>query len=175
MREKKDYRQLKAFAKLLVMIMIGVLVAEVGSCARAHAAVITGEKHLAGGSYWIEQYVKATGHSPYTEDIELLAEVMYHENFCNGQEAMELTGSVVINRVKHPEYPDSIKSVLYERGQYSTTGKFFTRELPKVCYDIALDLIIGGSKAPDNCIYQAQFFQGSAIYKLIKGEYFCYE
>ena len=175
MRDERDIKQLLAFVKLLTLIMIGVLVAEMGSCMRAHAAVITGEKHLAGGSYWIEQYVKATGHSPYTEDIELLAEVMYHENFCNGQEAMELTGSVVINRVKHPEYPDSIKSVLYERGQYSTTGKFFTRELPKVCYDIALDLIIGGSKAPDAVVYQAMFRQGSRIYKKINTDYFCYE
>ena len=65
------------------------------------------------------------------EDRELLAQVMYWENYCNGEEAMLLTGSVVLNRRDHCSWcPDTIKGVLYQKGQYSTTSKFFTKEIP---------------------------------------------
>lgn len=109
-------------------------------------------------------------------DRELLAQVMYWENYNNGEEAMLLTGSVVLNRRDYCEWcPDTIEGVLYQKGQYSTTGKFYTKEIPAEVYDLAEKLLRGGSVAPENVIYQAMFTQGSGVYKKVGTDYFCYE
>lgn len=109
-------------------------------------------------------------------DRELLAQVMYWENYSNGEEAMLLTGSVVLNRRDYCEWcPDTIEGVLYQKGQYSTTGKFYTKEIPAEVYDLAEKLLRGGSVAPENVIYQAMFTQGSGVYKKVGTDYFCYE
>lgn len=177
MKESKDIRQLKALVKLLVLVMIGVLVAEIGSCARsAHAATISGETQLAGASLIRQKIINTGAKLPEVEDMQLLAEVMYHENYCNGYEVMLYTGSVVLNRVKHEWFPDTIKGVLYQKGQYATTHKFFTKEIPAEVYDIALHLLLCGSQAPDNVIFQSTHKEfGHGVWKCIKGEYFNYE
>ena len=118
-------------------------------------------------------------------DLRLLAEVMYHENGMNGRECMYLTGAVVINRVKHKRYPNTIKEVLYQKGQYATTGKFFTKTIPTEVYEIARELLLYRAyDVPKNVIFQSMHpYLGSGIYKSIPSsyaptkdiEYFCYE
>lgn len=119
----------------------------------------------------------------YTEeDLSLLAEVMYHENYSTGRtweercECMLLTGSVVLNRRDHCSWcPDTIKGVLYQDGQYATTGKFFTVDIPESVYGLAKQLLEEGSIAPEGVVFQSMHIQGSSIYKVIEGEYFCWE
>lgn len=109
-------------------------------------------------------------------DRELLAQVMYWENYDNGVEAMLLTGSVVLNRVKSGEWGgDTIKKVIYAKGQYSTTGYFYTKTIPDEVYSLAEKLLTEGSMAPENVVYQAMFKQGSGVYKQVGTDYFCYE
>lgn len=111
------------------------------------------------------------------EDIKLLAEVIYYENWTTDpeKESAWLTGVVVLNRVKSKDWPDTVHDVLYQRGQYSTTKKFFTKELPDEVYAMAEDLIRNGTgDVPENVVFQSTFKQGKGIYKVIKGEYFCY-
>lgn len=110
-------------------------------------------------------------------DIELLAEVMYYENYYNGREAMLLTGTVVLNRVASKRYPNTVKDVLYQKNpvQYSTTGKFFKKKLPIECYACAVFVYVYRLFVPRNVVYQAMFMQGSGLYKDINGDYFCYE
>lgn len=114
---------------------------------------------------------------PYTyKDAELLAEVIYYENWNTDKEkeAAYLTGAVVMNRVHSTEWPDTIKDVLYQRGQYSTTKKFFTKEIPNECLEMAIKILAEGTEdVPKDVVFQATFKQGK-IYKVINGEYFCY-
>lgn len=113
--------------------------------------------------------------SESTDDINLLAEVIYWENYGNGEKAMEYTGSVVLNRVNHCNWcPDNIHDVIYQKGQYSTVSKFFTAKIPKECYDIAERLIRDGSVLPDNVIYQAMSKQGAGVFEKVGTDYFCY-
>ena len=178
MREEKDIRQLKAFVKLLALVMLGVLVAEMGSCARqAHAAVIMGEKPLAGFSFYRQMLIDAKQTLPEREDLNLLAEVIYHENWHTDSEhlAAYYTGAVVLNRVQHSEFPDTIRGVLYQKGQYSTTHKFFTKTLPEECYSMARDLLLHGSPdVPESIVFQAMFRQGKGVWKKVNTDYFCY-
>lgn len=115
---------------------------------------------------------------PYTqEDIDILAAVMYGEEYPNRYEMM-LAGSVVLNRVKDPKFPDTIKAVVYQLdGQYEQyaprTKGFIGKELPEECYRLAEILLRYGSIAPDEVIYQAHFNQGEVFWSW-QGEEFCF-
>jgi hypothetical protein len=111
------------------------------------------------------------------EDVNLLAEVMYHENWSTDPEhlAAYYTGAVVLNRVKSKDWPDTIRDVLYQKGQYSTTKKFFTAEIPEECYEMAEGILKNGTPdIPDNIIFQAMRKQGSGTWKKVGTDYFCY-
>lgn len=84
-------------------------------------------------------------------------------------------GSVVLNRVESEKYPNTIHDVIHQRGQYSTKGYYMNLEPTEACYSVAYDLLANGTNYPKNVIYQSMFKQGSGTYKLVDGEYFCYE
>lgn len=110
------------------------------------------------------------------EEVKLLAEVIYWENWFTDAEkrAAYLTGAVVLNRVKDKWFPNSIKEVLYQKGQYSTTKFFYTKELPSEVYDLARKIYYDGTAdVPVGVLFQATFKQGK-IYEIVNGEYFCY-
>ena len=112
----------------------------------------------------------------FNEDVKLLAEVIYHENWYTDKDKLTAywTGAVVMNRVHSDEWPDTVYGVLYQKGQYSTTKKFFTVELPDEVYDMARDILINGTPdVPENVVFQATFKQGK-IWKQLNGEIFCY-
>jgi len=177
MKKNRDF--IMVLITCIILILIALCLFLIGT-QKVHAAVITGERSLGGGSYWLNKYIEATGHCPYSEDIELLAEVMFHENWHTDKEhkAAYYTGAVVLNRLKHKNYPNTIKEVLYQVNptQYSTTHKFYTVQIPKECYRMASMLLkYGAPDVPEVVIYQSQFHQGKGVWKIIEGEYFCYE
>jgi hypothetical protein len=181
MRETEEIRRLVTMAKWLFVVMIVLIIVELVSCAKeAKAGTITGDTPIAGISLLRQQAIDKGVELPETEDIKLLAEVIYHENWHTDEDhkAAYYTGAVVLNRVSSSEFPNSIKGVLYQKNptQYSTTHKFFTKELPQKCYQMAIDLLkYGTPDVPKNVVYQATFRQGSKVWKIINGEYFCYE
>lgn len=110
------------------------------------------------------------------EEINLLAEVIYHENWHTDKEhlAAYYTGAVVMNRVNSKEWPDTVKGCLYQRGQYSTTKLFFTKEIPAECYEMARDIYKNGTPdVPANVIFQAMRPLGKT-WKKVNTDYFCF-
>lgn len=113
------------------------------------------------------------------EDVNLLAELIYWENWYTDaeKETAYWTGAVVMNRVASPEFPNTIKGVIYQTKpckQYAVTGKFFTKELPEECYEMARNILLKGTDdVPKNVLYQATFKQGK-IWNQKNGEIFCY-
>ena len=112
------------------------------------------------------------------EEIRLLAEVIYWENWHTDKDHLTAyyTGAVVMNRVKSPKWPPTVKEVLYQKGQYSTTKYFFTKELPSEVYDLARDIYYNGTPdVPYDVVFQATFEQGFGDWiDPINGEHFCY-
>ena len=110
------------------------------------------------------------------EDLEVLTRVITGEAQCYSDEHQIAVGSVVLNRVESPKYPNTIKEVVFQRGQYACTkdGNYY-REPTQKNREIAKYLLENGSQLPSNCIYQAQFKQGSGVYKKIGRTYICYE
>ena len=123
-----------------------------------------------------ERLIKYMEHQK--EEINLLAEVIYHENWHTDKEhlAAYYTGAVVMNRVNSKAWPNTVKEVLYQKGQYSTTKLFYTKEIPQECYDMARDIYKNGTPdVPENVIFQSmQPKLGRGYWKVINGEYFAY-
>ena len=143
------------------------------------AVIITGEIVLDDVRSGMKQTIKkAAERKQRRSDIELLAEVMFHENWNTDAEhlAAYYTGAVVMNRVNSDDWPDTVRDVLYQTGQYSTTGKFFTKTVPDECLEMARRIIEDGTPdVPETVVFQSMRKQGSGVWKLISTDYFCYQ
>ena len=111
------------------------------------------------------------------KDVLSLARIMQAENGGHeDDEALLLTGVVILKRVKSNHYPDTIIGVISQKGQYSTyaDGKFWN-EPSKRSMRIAKKLLSTdiADDYPDNLVFQAEFEQGRAVYKKLGYEYFC--
>lgn len=191
---------LRRVAKLLSIVIVAIIAALLSEAYHGRAAcvaaelvngercqIIRGEIVLADVRASIQGAIEKTlaeKSEPEikisADDVELLANVIYFENWNTDPEKKTAywTGAVVLNRVKSERWPSTIREVLYQSNprQYSTTGKFFTKEIPAECYDMARDLIENGAPdVPETVVFQSRRKQGSGVWQVINGEYFCYE
>ena len=112
------------------------------------------------------------------KQVYLLSHAIYAEagcEACHSDKTRYYVGSVILNRVKHPHFPNTIKGVIFQKGQYECTwnGAFYKKPSKK-CIKIAKDLLRNGSVLPKNVIWQSQFKPGRGVYKHIDNMYFCY-
>lgn len=114
--------------------------------------------------------------------IKYLASVMHCENGDDERKAL-LTGIVVMKRVRHKKFPNSIKGVISQnddgRYQYSTwrDGTIQNCRPSEMCMELAEEILRFNlaEDYPDGLIYQSEFPQGSGVYEQIGHEYFCIE
>lgn len=111
------------------------------------------------------------------EELDLLAHLIYAEagsNWCSDK-MQQYTGSVVLNRMAHESYPDTMQEVIYQDGQYSCTWNgMIDYEYNERALECARFLLESGSVLPANVVYQAQFMQGDGLYEKVQNMYFCY-
>lgn len=125
---------------------------------------------------------KAPNNEMYTEeDLFNLAAVVCREAGGLSEETQLLVANVVMNRVESPLYPNTIEGVLTQYKQYGMMWKYGVsfpdwadEKIVSHCYDIAERILSGERVCPKNVLYQAEFRQGSGVYKEIDGIYFCY-
>lgn len=93
-----------------------------------------------------------------------------------------IVGEVLLNRVESPEYPNTLKECIYQKGQYSCVIKgTFDDIIPKEdCVKAAAQLLCGERILKDkSVVYQAGFKQGSGVHTKLHDEilgntYLCY-
>lgn len=110
------------------------------------------------------------------EDLYLLSNIIAGEaNNCD--EIMKsYVGSVVLNRVASPEFPSTLKEVIFQKGQYQCVFCGYFKEKPnESTIQIAKQLLTNGPVLPPQVVFQAEFKQGSGVYIHYQNEYFCYE
>ena len=81
-------------------------------------------------------------------DIALLAAIIECEAGNQSYEGMLAVGSVVMNRVRSPQFPNTILEVLYQKGQFSpvASGRFaetLSRGAAKLCVQAATEVLAG--------------------------------
>lgn len=123
--------------------------------------------------------VEVIEYKPYSEeDYELLAHLLMGEagaDWCE-DEMLFMVGCVALNRVKSDSFPDTLKEVIYQKGQYQcVVDGNFDREPTDRCWEIAFELLMEGSYIPENVVYQSEFRQGSGLFMKVQNMYFCYE
>ena len=120
---------------------------------------------------------KQKKHVVSNKDVLNLARIIQAENGGHeDDEALLLTGVVVLKRVKSKHYPDTIMGVISQSGQYSTyaDGKFWnepSNRSMRIAKKILKTSI--AERYPDNLVFQSEFKQGRAVYKKLGHEYFC--
>lgn len=127
-------------------------------------------------------FSKSAFASPVTneefEDIVLLAKVISGEagaDWCS-DEMRYGVGSVIINRLNHEEFPDTMEEVIYQEGQYGCLHTKEFKDCPtEHCIGIASELYLYGSKYPANVVYQSNQPLGSGTYRHIQNMYFSYK
>lgn len=115
----------------------------------------------------------------YTEEeLELLARVIFAEagsNWCSDK-MQQYTGSVVLNRMASPLFPNTMREVVYQRGQYSCARSGSINKTPNErAYNCARFLLEKGSVLPSNVVFQSQHRQGDGLYEQVQNMYFCYK
>lgn len=109
------------------------------------------------------------------EELYVLSHVIFAEAGNHSRELQIGVGSVVLNRVADERFPNTIKEVVFQKGQYACTwsGSYY-KEPTEEAIDAAIYLLENGSQYPVYCIFQAEFLQGDSVYKQVGNTYFCY-
>ena len=98
-----------------------------------------------------------------TENARILAKVLMGECLHCTDRHQQLTAMTVLNRVASSEFPNTIKGVVTQKGQYSPD---YTRDLPiyatadentQRCFANAYAAFIGLVECPENVIYASEF------------------
>ena len=120
----------------------------------------------------------------YTEDdLYVLSHIIQCEAGNCQREMMEGVGSVVLNRVADPRFPNTITEVVNQPGQYTpvASGAFASAQPTELVMEVAVDLLEWGSKFPPEVVWQANFPQGEGTYLPLDPPpgvgstmYFCY-
>ena len=117
------------------------------------------------------------------EDLYLLAQVIYAEAGSDwiSDEIQFMVGSVVLNRVNSPYFPDNIYDVIHQKGQY----QFILQDIDVVPNQRAIDnakqLLDNQNDliCPSNILFQSESAMGDGIYKKYETKYatlyFCYK
>lgn len=117
------------------------------------------------------------------DDLYLLSKIVETEAGSSWltEEHRQMVASVVVNRVKSPEFPNTLYEVVYQRGQYAAarTSRFENLIPSEKTVRSAMAILKDGSIAPPNVVFQAEFVQGKGTYKKITDNilgttYFCY-
>lgn len=110
---------------------------------------------------------------PYTqEDVEMLAHLLFAEAGSDwiSDETIYYVGSVVLNRVNSDRYPNTLKDVIYQKGQYYPARHGFMSNHPTDrCWVIAENLLKNGSVLPADVLGQS----AKSIYKKYGKELYC--
>ena len=129
--------------------------------------------------------VETEAEKPYTdEDLYILSHIISAEAGNCGRDMMIGVGSVVLNRVKSDDFPDTIYEVVFQREpslQYGPIedGSYYKEPTPEAV-DVAEMLLEEGSQYPEDVIYQSNKILGE-VYKELDPPpgigsrmYFCY-
>ena len=117
------------------------------------------------------------------EDLDLLARIINAEAGCDWMPdwVQRMVGSVVLNRVNSEYFPNTIREVIYQPGQYGPVYNGMINQTPSQrVIDNARYVLENGSICPANVTGQNGVISGSGVYTSyydpILGTtiYFCY-
>ncbi len=118
---------------------------------------ITPSKPTSGSSGSFRPNIDTT---PSASDIEIFAALIECEAGSSNYEGMLAVASVVVNRMKHSRYPDTLRGVIYQSGQFppATNGKVdrvLERGIKDSCLQVAQEALAGKNNVGDCLSFRA--------------------
>ena len=103
-----------------------------------------------------------------TDDVSLLAALIYCEAGNQSREGKVAVGAVVMNRIASSSYPGSIREVIYQSGQFSPaiTGwldQVLASGAPGDCYEAAQAALNGENPVPGALYFNTSAGRGTKI------------
>ncbi|WP_373355593.1 cell wall hydrolase [Pseudoroseicyclus sp. CXY001] len=94
-----------------------------------------------------------------TSELECMERAMYFESIRSSRDGLIAVGSVVMNRVESPDYPDSVCGVVGQRNQFAP--RVMSRRMdPSPLVREAATSVLNGERHP--LIGNAQFFHAAS-------------
>lgn len=87
------------------------------------------------------------------EETYLLAQIITAEAKGESYEGMIAVGNVVMNRVKHSEFPDTIREVIFQKGQFSPVSNGSIYNIPTDKAVEAAVAVIDGESVVGDALY----------------------
>lgn len=113
-------------------------------------------------------------------DVELLAKVISAEARGESYEGQVAVGAVILNRVKHPSFPDSISGVVYQNGAFSCVNDSnWYADVASSAKRAAIDALNGWDPSGGAIYYfnpkktSDSFMHSRPVVKVIGDHYFC--
>lgn len=90
-------------------------------------------------------------------DVNLLARIISAESRGEPYTGQVAVGAVVLNRVAHPSFPDTISGVIYQKGAFTAlTDGQFDQPVAESCYKAARDAMNGWDPQGRHLLLQSQ-------------------
>ncbi|KPU45894.1 spore cortex-lytic enzyme precursor [Oxobacter pfennigii] len=87
------------------------------------------------------------------DEVELIAKVVYAESKGEPFIGKIAVASVIINRLSHPEFPKTIKDVIYEKNAFSCLDERYMDINPDAESYMAVDEALRGNDPTDDAIF----------------------
>lgn len=116
-------------------------------------------------------------------DLFLVSKIMTAEagSYWLSDEWKMAVGEVLLNRVASPEFPNTVEECIHQPGQYYSKNSFYFKKLLPWEREtkLAWRLLDGERHLKSSVVFQANFTQGSGIFKsfydrYLGWSYFCY-
>lgn len=123
----------------------------------------------------------ASGSSSYQNNIELLARMIAAEGRGEPYRGQVAIGAVIMNRIEHPSFPNTLSGVLFQKGAFSAVddGQFNSTPVTDSARRAAVEAY-NGSDPTDGCVYYYnpskttnQWMLSLPVYTVIGAHRFC--
>lgn len=101
-----------------------------------------------------DSLVEAFEPDPISDDTYLLAQIINAEAGNQPYEGKLAVGNVIMNRIDSPKFPDTIKDVIFQKGQFSPVSDGSINNVPSdVAIQAAQEVINGTEVLADNVLF----------------------
>ena len=118
--------------------------------------------------------------SATTANVNLLARIISAEGRGESYTGQVAIGAVILNRVEHPSFPDTLSGVIYQPGAFTAvTDGQFNQPVASSCYDAARDALNGWDPSGGAIYYynpaktSNQWIRSRPVIKRIGNHLFC--
>jgi len=109
------------------------------------------------------------------DEIDMLAAIAYLEAGNQSAEGQQAVVEVVLNRVLADNFPDSVREVLYQAGQFTPAASLAYTEANPAQYEAVDAALYGESILPEDVVYFSTTGENSRVWGTIGNHVFCYQ